>query len=147
MFEIRDCITNVLSSALPWFTESQNFWGWKGPLEAFKSNASAKAGSRRAVYKGMCPGDVWMSLERETPRPPWASFSSALPPSTGPSETLGASHQCLWIYGCYACLASFYPNRLWPRGSFPFSNLPLLPSRFRIPEASLNIKVWGKESI
>lgn len=25
VFEIRDYITNVLSSALPWFTESQDF--------------------------------------------------------------------------------------------------------------------------
>lgn len=36
-------------------TESQNGWGWEGPLEVILSNPPAQAGSPRAGWQGSCP--------------------------------------------------------------------------------------------
>lgn len=49
--------------------------------------------SPRADYTGTRPGDFGMSLERETPRPPWATSSSALTPSTLSSSSLFLSRK------------------------------------------------------
>jgi len=42
-------------------TESQNGWGWKGPLGIIQSNTPAKAGSPTAGCTGPRPGRVWIT--------------------------------------------------------------------------------------
>ena len=63
------------------FTESQNGWSWKGPLEIILFNPSAQTGPPKASCPWSCPDGFWISLRMETPQPPWATYSSPWSPS------------------------------------------------------------------
>lgn len=59
--------------------DSQNGWGWEGPLGITQSNPPAKEGSPGAGDKGMQPGGFGISREGDS-TPSLSSCSSALPP-------------------------------------------------------------------
>ena len=65
---------------LNWITESQNqrMVGVGRDLCGSSSpTPPVKAGSPTAGCTGPCPDRSWISLEKETPQPPWAACSSA----------------------------------------------------------------------
>lgn len=56
-------------------TESQNHWGWQGPLE--------RVGSARADCSGRCPVQVCIPSRIETAQSLWATCHSVWQPSQG----------------------------------------------------------------
>ena len=62
-------------------TESQDSWGWKGPLEVIWSNPFAQAWPPTAGCPGLRPDSFWVSPRMETPQPLWAACASAQSPS------------------------------------------------------------------
>lgn len=49
-------------------TELQNRWGWKRLLEIVLSNPPTKAGTPRAGYTGLHPGEFRISPEKQAPQ-------------------------------------------------------------------------------
>lgn len=52
-----------------WTTESQDVWGWKGPLEIILSYFPAQAGTCRTSSPGPRPQGFWISPKMEAPQP------------------------------------------------------------------------------
>ena len=72
-FQMQDIISLI--------TESQNGWGWKGPLEVIWSNTPAQAGPPRSACLGPSPGHFWISPRMQTQLPLWATCACAHSPS------------------------------------------------------------------
>lgn len=51
--------------------ESQDGWGWKGPLEVIWSNSNAQARPSKASCPGTYPDGSWISPKMKTPQAPW----------------------------------------------------------------------------
>lgn len=61
--------------------ESENGWGWKGPVEVTWSNLPAPAKpTTKAGCLGPCPDDSWVPAHMETPQPLQAACASAPSP-------------------------------------------------------------------
>ena len=86
-------------------TESQNYWGWKGPLEVISSNLLAQAGPPEANCPGPHPDDLQPPLATCT-----SAWSSSQKKKTNPKQN--------------TCFPMFRGNLLY----FSFCPLPLVPS-------------------